>query len=118
MSVFIEAVDRQGDVRLKELVRDQLVLRAILEPFLHKVQYAKETLTAMCWRPFDGVAVDPQRQFGKPIVESVGVPTSILAASYVANQQDASIVADWYEISPRDVKIAVRFEREWFGAVA
>ncbi len=48
--------------------------------------------------------------FGKPIVEAVGVPTSILAAAYEANQKDAARVARWYNVQPEHVMAAVAFE--------
>jgi len=116
--VFIETADRYGDNALKELVKNQFAFKAILGPQLHAIKYARETLTAMRWHPHPGVVVDPQRQYGKPIVESVGVPTAILMASYTANDRNSRLVADWFGISARNVEVAVTFERRWSGEAA
>lgn len=116
--VFIEIADRHNDVHLKELVQNQYAFEDILRPFLKTVEYAKETLTATKWRPFTGVAVDPKLQFGKPIVEAVTVPTSILAAAYAANGKDSARVAEWYGIQAEHVDVAVRFEESWLGTAA
>ena len=114
--VFIEIAAESGDRHLKELVANQYAFMKILSPFLKTVKYAEQTLTAMQWRPYPGVVLDPQRQFGKPIVESVNIPTSILGAAYKANKQDIAAVADWYAVSPRDITTAVEFEETWLAA--
>lgn len=108
--VFIEMAAEDGGSRLKELVANQYAFEKILAPFLQTIQYAQLTLTAMRWYPYPGVVIDPQRRFGKPIVESVGIPTTILAAAYTANEQDAAAVADWYGVAPHDIATAVGFE--------
>lgn len=114
--VFVELAAKEGDAHLKELVKDQYAFMELLSPFLTSVRYAEQTLTAMQWRPYTGVVLDPQRQFGKPIVESVNVPTSILAAAYTANNRDAAVVADWYGVAPHDITTAVGFEETWLAA--
>lgn len=117
-SVFIETADKFGNETLKDLLKKQQVFRDVLRPFIHEVLYARETLTAMCWRPCPGVVIDPQRQFGKPIVAAVGIPTSILAAAYRANKSNGVAVAEWYCVEQKDVETAVRFETEWVEAAA
>jgi len=114
--VFIEIAAEGADRHLKELVANQYAFMRILSPFLKTVQYAEQTLTAMQWRPYRGVVLDPQRQFGKPIVESVNIPTSILAAAYKANKKDTAAVAEWYAVAPRDITTAVKFEEKWLAA--
>jgi uncharacterized protein (DUF433 family) len=114
--VFIEIAAEGGDRHLKELVANQYAFKKILSPFLKTIQYAESTLTALQWRPYPGVTVDPQRQFGKPIVESVNIPTSILAAAYTANDGDVAAVADWYGVTSHDITTAVEFEKTWLAA--
>ena len=59
-----------------------------------------------------GVALDPKRNFGHPIVFETGVPTLTLARSVKANQSIQE-VARWFEISPKAVKEAVAFDSNW-----
>lgn len=63
-----------------------------------------------CWHPRQSrVVLDPRRSFGEPIVEEEGVPTEVLARSYLA-EQSVEVVAKWYEVDPESVKDAVEFE--------
>ena len=54
--------------------------------------------------------IDPEICFGKPIVETAGISTAILAAAYQANNCDAELVADWYNLHADQVMAAVQFE--------
>ena len=63
------------------------------------------------WCIADGVVIDPAICLGKPIIGEVGIATSILAAAYHANKNDAEVVADWYNIHSKHVIAAVDFER-------
>jgi uncharacterized protein (DUF433 family) len=51
-------------------------------------------------------------------VESVGIPTAVLAHAYAANGNDTRVVADWYDVQLRDVEAAVAFEAGISGAAA
>lgn len=114
--VFAEMAAEDKTLRFKEIVANQYAFKSILSPFLDAVQYTEQTLTAMQWRPYAGVVIDPQRRFGKPIVESAGIPTSILMAAYRANNRDLAAVADWYGVAPHDITTAVEFEEIWLAA--
>jgi uncharacterized protein (DUF433 family) len=57
------------------------------------------------------VVIDPIIGLGKPIIEGVGITTAVLAASYLANDQDADLVADWFKVHVKHVIAAVDFER-------
>jgi uncharacterized protein (DUF433 family) len=56
-----------------------------------------------------GVVIDPDRQFGRPIVEREGVPTEVLSASFRA-EQSLDRVARWFEVEKSSVRAAVEFE--------
>jgi len=56
------------------------------------------------------IVIDPARSFGQPVVEKEGVPTSVLARSYKA-EQSLKRVARWYDVDVRSVRAAVEFER-------
>ena len=53
--------------------------------------------------------IDPERGFGAPIVARSGVPTKVLADA-VKTEGSVDFVAKWYEVTPREVRDAVKFE--------
>ncbi|MGB0506396.1 MAG: hypothetical protein ACPGGK_09385 [Pikeienuella sp.] len=64
------------------------------------------------WSPQNrkrSVVLDPLRSFGQPILQSSGVPTAALKASFDA-EGDSKIVARLFEVSRREVEDAIEFE--------
>jgi uncharacterized protein (DUF433 family) len=92
---------------------NQTDINQVIMPFLKKIEYDNITELARLWNIMEGVVVDPSRCFGKPIVRDVGIATSVLASAYEANGKNVQRVADWYEIDPDSVKIAVEFETRY-----
>lgn len=109
--VFLHAARRIEDDELYDLVDKQQTFPKILLPFLDHIEYDENTRLARLWRIGQGVVIDPERKFGKPIVESCALPTEILAASYNANNHDLESTADWFGVEPEDVLAAARFEQ-------
>jgi uncharacterized protein (DUF433 family) len=56
------------------------------------------------------VLLDPNRQFGQPIVFKSGVRTEILYLA-VKNGASEDEVAEWFEVERKDVQDAVEFEK-------
>jgi uncharacterized protein (DUF433 family) len=54
--------------------------------------------------------LDPTRRFGAPIVTGTGITTDTLFAAYEAEGRDRKTTARIFEIDPRQVDVAVRFE--------
>ncbi len=75
------------------------------------IDYDRATILARRWRIASMVVIDPTICFGKPIVEPIGIATTLLASAYRANQEDADLVADWYGVHSSHVLAAVEFER-------
>ena len=96
---------------LVDVITKQGAFSKIIEPFLQSIDYDHVKLMAKRWRINKNVVIDPAICFGSPIVESVSVPTAILARAFEANDKDANIVAQWYEVAKADVLHAVAFER-------
>ncbi len=117
-NVFVQISERTGEKELIELVSNQHIIRDVLLPYLDRVDFDTESLLACRWNIADGVVIDPSRSYGKPIVESCAMPTSILAAAYEANNRDAGRVADWYGVTQADVERAVSFEKGETGIAA
>ena len=112
-TVFVRLAEESGDESLIEAIRQQRVFPRVILPYLKRIDYSHDTQLAQRWRIMDGVIVDPARRFGKPIVDASGMPTSILAAAYIANRERTELVADWYAVSPKDVELAVEFEERF-----
>jgi len=108
--VFYTGLDSAGREEIVEVLTRQRVFPNVIKPFLKSIDYAEATNLARRWRIDDAVVVDPEICFGKPVVESAGISTAILAAAYETNDRDAELVADWYNIHPDQVLAAVHFE--------
>ena len=108
--IFVHVADELGEEYLRELCSGQYAFPEILLPVLDRIEYDPTSFLARRWNIAKGVIIDPGRQRGKPIVESTGIPTSLLAAAYEANSRDAATVAQWYGITTEDVSLAVNFE--------
>lgn len=108
--VFTRGMDAKGEEELKEVLTRQKVFPSVLLPFLKRIDYGAVTKLAERWRITDRAVIDPTICFGKPIVESIGIPTAILAAAYQANDKDEELVGEWYNIHPKYVLAAVEFE--------
>jgi uncharacterized protein (DUF433 family) len=115
-NIFAEIVNSTTDPDLIQLSKQQYVIREVLEPsLLRGLEFKKDILVR--WRPRGGadpVILDPQRAFGRPIVEISGVPTHVLACAFEAEggeQENAEvIVARHYDVSKKEVMAAVKFE--------
>ncbi len=109
--VFTLGLDEQNKAEMIEVLTHQRVFAEILLPFLKRIDYDATTRLARRWCIADMVVIDPAICLGKPIIGEVGIATSILAAAYHANKNDAEVVADWYNIHSKHVIAAVDFER-------
>ena len=62
------------------------------------------------------MVIDPVIQFGQPVVEESGIPTASLYASYLAEDKNKAMVSRLFEITPKQVESAVRFEEKLLQA--
>ncbi len=110
-SVFWHEV-RDGREReiLVDLKNNQHTLPKVLLPFLTSLDFDPTSALATRWRIADNVVVDPEINFGKPIVVGTGVSTRVLAKCFDANGKDERAVALWYDVRLEDVRSAVMFE--------
>ncbi|MBK6851722.1 MAG: DUF433 domain-containing protein [Burkholderiales bacterium] len=117
----IEAARTSGEIEdghLLNLRSRQYAFKAIIKDSLYAgIEY--EGGTARRWYPeprTKAVVVDPALQFGQPIVEACGVPTVTLYTAFEAEQRDRARVARLFDVEPRHVDAAVRFECELLKA--
>jgi uncharacterized protein (DUF433 family) len=84
---------------------------------LRHIEYS-ETKLAARWRISPGVIIDPTLGFGKPVVESTGITTFVLARQYEANGKDAALVGRLFNVKAAEVLNAVRFEAAYRASLA
>ena len=112
--IFLEAVERASDdSRLIDVRHEQFVFDAVIRPSLFAgIEY--DHGQALRWFPVPKRSVtvlDPQVQFGEPIIAGTGLPTDALAAAFKAEGNNAQRVARLYRVKPEAVRAAVAFER-------
>jgi len=114
--IFLEAVERAGeDPKLLDVRKRQFAMDAVIRPsLLEGIEYGANA-SALRWFPVPKkrlVVLDPQVQFGQPIVAEGGVPTDTLAAAFKAEGENVDRVARLYRVKPQEVKAAVAFEQK------
>lgn len=112
-SIFATVLNETGDESLLDLVKKQYAFQQVIKPSLYDgIDYAQEG-SAERWYPVKrskAIVLDPERNFGKPVVTAAGVDTASIFMAYQAEGQDAKRVAMLYEIPTAAVEAAVSFE--------
>jgi len=104
-------------VRIIRETKDQDLIDAISKQHFFKqmkltrVHYSDVTRLATRWEIARGVLIDPQLNYGKPVVENSGVSTLVVARQYRANHKDAALVARLFRLTESSVLNAYQFER-------
>jgi len=112
-SIFMEFRDTEDRTSLWDIAELQRVFDRIIKPFLKNLEFGRDQIPVRWWPMGQdrGVALDPKRNFGHPIIFEAGVPTLVLARSAAANGS-IEVVARWFEINPKAVGEAVEFEQQ------
>ncbi|WP_429951382.1 DUF433 domain-containing protein [Comamonas sediminis] len=117
-TIYAEAASEENQENsLVDLKSRQSVFKAIIKPSLYDgLVYDAKNEYANRWYP-EGVnspiVIDPSRQFGAPIVDSTGTPTSTIFASFLAEGGDAKaagITSRIFEVPLKSVHAAIRYE--------
>lgn len=83
-----------------------------IKSHLKQIEYSKGLMAiALRWKIHPGIVIDPTIRFGKPIIQGTGLTTQVIANQFYAYDKDAEIVADLFDITPKQVGYAVRFEK-------
>lgn len=109
--IFAE-IEQDGGVQLLDINKKQFVFHRIVERSLY-VGIEFDSGQAARWFPMHPkrqVVVDPERAFGRPIVDRYGVPAEILAKA-AEIEGSVSSVARWYDVSVGSVEAAIEFQR-------
>jgi uncharacterized protein (DUF433 family) len=112
-TIFAEVANQAGEAHLLDLARNQMAFGRIIGPGLYAgIEFSSRLLPARWW-PLGldvPVVIDPARAFGQPIVSGTSIPTKTLADA-VAAEGSIAPVARLFEIEPRSVRAALRFEQ-------
>jgi len=110
-NIFREVHNETGEPTLEELFKRQIVFKEIISPFLKQLEFDNDIL--LRWWPLTKnkrVVLDPNRNFGQPIVNKEGVLTEVLANAYKANES-IEVVSSWYNVSKPAIKDAIEYEK-------
>jgi uncharacterized protein (DUF433 family)/DNA-binding transcriptional MerR regulator len=112
--IFAELQHREsGDKAMLDLERSQFGIYEFIVPSLMKGIEFDEQGQAARWHPLASeaplVVVDPERQFGQPVIETAGVQTSAIVDAWKA-EGSVDAVARWFEIPCNAVEQAITFE--------
>ncbi|SFH44068.1 helix-turn-helix domain-containing protein [Pseudomonas sp. NFACC45] len=112
-SIFATVFDETGDEAILDLAKRQYAFRQVIGPSLYEgIDYTGEG-RAQRWYPVKrskAIVLDPNRNFGKPVLSSTGVDTASIYHAYLAEGQDAKRVSLIFEIPTAAVDAAVTFE--------
>jgi DNA-binding transcriptional MerR regulator/uncharacterized protein (DUF433 family) len=112
-SIFATVFDETGDEAILDLAKRQYAFRQVIAPALYEgIDYTGEG-KAQRWYPVKrskAIVLDPNRNFGKPVLSSAGVDTASIYQAYLAEGQDAKRVSLIFEIPTAAVDAAVTFE--------
>jgi uncharacterized protein (DUF433 family) len=91
----------------------QYLMQKVIEPSLKGLEFDQDDMAARWW-PMGrskGIVIDPRRQFGTPIDDATGVPTSVLAEAAKAEGSIAQ-AAKMFMVPQSSVSRAVTFEEQ------
>lgn len=101
-------VGLERPLQLVVLRNDQLILTERAQHFVDSVEYKDDVAERLHPTPdLLDVVIDPLRQFGEPVVRSV--PTEIIAEQVRAGDPPEMIM-ELYELNPKQVHAALRYE--------
>jgi uncharacterized protein (DUF433 family) len=112
--ILMEIADSEEEVKntLMDLINDQYAIKKVLEPYLYKgLEFDNDI--ANRWWPLGkekSVVLDPERNFGKPIVSKESVPTWVIYKSYLA-EGSLKKVSFYYNVSFKSIKDSIEFEK-------
>lgn len=112
-SIFATVFDETGDEAILDLAKRQYAFRQVIGPSLYEgIDYAGEG-SAQRWYPVKrskAIVLDPQRNFGKPVLSATGIDTASIYHTYLAEGEDAKRTSMIFEIPTAAVDAAVSYE--------
>lgn len=112
--IFLQAMEQAtGTSKLIDVVGRQFVFSEVIRPSLYAgIEY--DDGEAKRWYPLKrskAIVLDPEIQFGAPMLSDAGIPTDTILDAWKAEGEDRARVARLYDITPAMVNAAVAFEQ-------
>ncbi|MDB5753514.1 MAG: hypothetical protein JWP65_3935 [Ramlibacter sp.] len=112
--IFLQAVEQAtGTQKLIDVVGRQFVFSEVIRPSLYAgIEY--DDGEAKRWYPVKrskAIVLDPEIQFGAPMLSEAGIPTDAIFDAWKAEGEDKGRVARLYDVTPAMVSAAVTFEQ-------
>jgi uncharacterized protein (DUF433 family) len=103
--------ERLGNL-IKADQKKQFDIKPILEPFLHKIDFGDGEIAQRFFplKNTKDIVVDPQRQFGQPIVNGTSIKAETLYNLYKGGEKTKHI-AELYDLNVSQVKHAIEYFR-------
>lgn len=108
--IFADMLSVADERSLVEVTSRQHYFERFLRPLLKDLEFEGDALVR--WWPRGrkrSVVLDPERNFGRPIVQTQGVSTYVLAQAFEANESIAE-VCRWYDVSAKELRDALVYE--------
>ncbi|MGO8915287.1 MAG: hypothetical protein ACLQJR_05215 [Stellaceae bacterium] len=112
--ILAEVAHQTGDKGLLNLRNEQWGMTAAIEPSIVADVVFSADDWARAWWPLGrhrNVVVDPQREFGQPVLDKEAVPTRVVALTFKAENQDIQRASRVLGISVAAANEALEFER-------
>lgn len=110
-TILLHVLEPDGDEKLIDLFgHGQYLMQKVIEPSLKNLEFEGDI--AARWWPLGrakGIVIDPQRQFGQPIDDESGIPTSILAQAE-KTEGSAAAAAKRFMVPVASIRRAAAFE--------
>ena len=111
--IFARYAEENRDSLLLDLICRQFQFDEVIAPLLYESIDFDVSDCARKWWPLgkDGnVVLDPQRNFGRPILDRHNVRTELIYELYKANRS-VDEISDWYELDKGETEAAIGFEK-------
>jgi hypothetical protein len=110
-TLILHVLDKDDEKLIDLFKNGQYLMQKVIEPSLKNLEFDHDDVATRWW-PLGrakGIVIDPKRQFGQPIDDATGVPTSVLAQAAVTEGSPA-IAAKRFMVPVASVHRAVAFE--------
>lgn len=93
--------------------RSQLIFKGFIDKFLTKIEFDDENLAARFFPLPESrnVVVDPNHQFGQPIITGTNIKTSTIYNLFAAGER-VEFIAELYDLSSNQVIDAINFYKD------
>lgn len=109
-SIFLEDMASDKEIQaVLDLKNCQQVFKNFIEPTFKDLEYSNLMPIKWFLDKKANIVLDPQRNFGQPILMEYNIPTSSIDMAYRGGMSEKE-VADSYEIPIKAVRAAVNFE--------